>query len=286
MVLGMASADIQVKRVLHRAPEASELVCQEVAPAVVARIEAGLTIPGGRLRWVRAVHANRDGWLGLLAADVQGAPRHAGESDIAVWRLKTRGDPRTGEGAPEAAIATVAAGDARHARDDDTLAAANELTRWMSHFPPLYTIDSRLDLVDAAEACVAPAAPTAPVAPIEPELVCDPVAPAVVARIEARLTVPGTRLRGARAVRSAPYLQLWVVAADLEGVSRCEGDDDIGVWTVRWEDATPPGTPEALASVAAVNRLAAQAGPFPRSAAERRLVAAAVGCADEALGRG
>lgn len=136
-----------------------------------------------------------------------------------------------------------------------------------------------------AQATASAAAALPPTLP-PPELICDPVTPAVVARIEARLREPGTKLRGAQAVRSATKPQLWVVAADLEGVGRYEGDHDIGVWTIRWDDADPPGTLEVPASVAAVNGLAAQAGPFSRSAAEMRIVAAAVACANEALGRG
>lgn len=66
-----------------------------------------------------------------------------------------------------------------------------------------------------------------------------------------------------RAVRSETDPQRWVVAADLEGVGRYVGDDDIGVWAVRWDGAAPPGTPKAPTSVEAVNGLAAQAGPFP-----------------------
>jgi hypothetical protein len=115
---------------------------------------------------------------------------------------------------------------------------------------------------------------------------CQDVQPEVVARIEAALTVPGTTLRGVRAVRSDTDPQRWVVAADLEGVDRYAGDDDIGVWTVRWDGATQPATTEAPASIAAVNWLAWQAGPFRRSTAEWRLVTVAVACANEALGRG
>jgi hypothetical protein len=267
-----------------------------VAPAVVARIEAGLTVPGGRLHGVRAVHAARNRWLGFfatdewyIAAEVQVHARDTDEGNIAVWRLSTRGDPRTGEGAPEAAIATVVSDYARRNVDAGAaFATGNGLAYNVSNFPLGSPMD-RPDLKNAAYACVAPPARTAtapPAPPAPPKLVCHPVESAVVARIEAALTVPGTKLRGVRAARSATDPQSWVVAADLEGVGRYEGDDGIGVWTVRWDGPTPPATPEAPASIAAVNGLAAQAGPFPRSAAERRLVTAAVGCANEALGGG
>jgi hypothetical protein len=280
MVLGMGMTDIRMKRVLHRTPEASELVCHEVAPAVVARIEAGLTAPSEHLRRARAVRSadNPEEWY--IAAEVQGIGYET-DGDIVAWRLTTRGDPRTGEGAPEVAIATVEVppgGYPRNAHDDEAFAETPGIMLYPSNFPHLYTINSRPDLADAAEACLAPPAP---------ELVCHPAESAVVARIEAALTVPETRVRGVRAVRSASDPQRWIVAADLEGVGRYEGDDDIGMWTMRWEGATPPGTPEGPAPVAAVNGLATQAGPFPRSrSAETRLVAAAVGCANEALGRG
>jgi hypothetical protein len=276
--LAMWISDIQVRRVFDRTPEASELVCHEVAPAVVARIAAGLTVPGLRLRGARAVRSAEDAQEWWVAADVQGAGFPA-ERDIAVWRLRTSGDPRTGDGAPEAAIATVAVppgGYPRTARDDDALAAGNSLAYEVSHFPPLVTTDSRPDLQDAAEACTAATLP---------RLLCRPVAPAVVARIEAGLTVPGTVLRGARAVVSDTDPLLWVVAADLEGAGRYVGDNDVGVWAVRLR-GSPPSWDELVKSVTAVNGLAAQAGHFPRSrSTETRLVADAVGCANGALGR-
>lgn len=289
LVLGLFLFDIQVRRVSDHTPEASEVVCHEVAPAVVARIEAGLTVPDARLRGARAVHAVRDGWLGFtaadewfIAADVQDDRLYPGGRDIAVWRLKTRGDPRTGDGAPEAAIATVAVapdGYPRSARDDDALAAGKGLARELSNFPPLDFSDSRPDLQDAAEACTAATLPTLP------RVRCRPVAPAVVAHIEAGLNVSGAGLRGARAVVSDADPLLWVVAADLEGAGRYAGDDDLGVWAVRLR-AAPPSWDELVESVTAVNGLAIQAGRFRLSSAEPRLVTAAVGCTNEALGGG
>jgi hypothetical protein len=130
-----------------RTPEASELVCYEVAPAVVARIEAGLTVPGGRLRGVRAVHSAKDPEEWFLAADVQGVG-YEGERDIAVWRLTTRGDPSTGAGAPEAAIATKDG----LADDEHALTNGNGLAVQVSNFPFGYGID-RPALQAAARAC-------------------------------------------------------------------------------------------------------------------------------------
>jgi hypothetical protein len=161
MVLGMGSADIQMKRVLHRTPEASERLCHEVAPAVVARIEAGLTVPGGRLDGARAVRSadNPEEWY--IGAEVQGDRLGADRRGVAVWRLRTRGDPRTGEGAPEAPIATVAVppgGYPRNADDDEAFAEASAgVLLYPSNFPNLYTIDTRIDLAHVAEACVAEA---------------------------------------------------------------------------------------------------------------------------------
>jgi hypothetical protein len=134
-----------------RTPAASELVCYEVAPAVVARIEAGLAIPGGRLRGVRAVHSAEDPEVWLIAADVQGVG-YEGERDSAVWRLTTRGDPSTGAGAPEAAIATKDG----LADDDHALTTGNGLAVQVSNFPFGYGID-RPDLQAAARACPTPA---------------------------------------------------------------------------------------------------------------------------------
>jgi hypothetical protein len=279
LVIGLWIWDIQVRRVSDRTPEASELVCHEVAPAVVARIAAGLTVPGTGLRGARAVRSAEDAQEWWVAADVQGAG-YPGGRDIAVWRLKTRGDPRTGNGAPEAAIATVAVtpdGYRRIARDDDALATGNGLAYSVSNFPSLATTDDRPDLQDAAEACTA--------ATTLPRVRCRPVAPAVVAHIEAGLKVSGTGVRGARAVVSDVDPLLWVVAADLEGAGRYAGDDDLGVWAVRLR-AAPPSWDELVESVTAFNGLAIQAGRFRLSSAEPRLVTAAVGCANEALGRG
>ena len=130
-----------------RTPAASEVVCYAVAPAVVARIEAGLAIPGGRVRGVRAVHSAKDPQVWFIAADVQGVG-YEGERDIAVWRLTTRGDPSTGAGAPEAAIATKDG----LADDEHALTTGNGLAVQVSTFPFGYGID-RPDLQWAARAC-------------------------------------------------------------------------------------------------------------------------------------
>ena len=130
-----------------RTPAASELVCYEVAPAVVARIEAGLAIPGGRLRGARAVHSAKDPQAWFIAADVQGVG-YEGERDSAVWHLTTRGDPSTGAGAPEAAIATKDG----LADDEHALTTGNGLPVQVSTFPFGYGID-RPDLQWAARAC-------------------------------------------------------------------------------------------------------------------------------------
>ena len=153
-ILGMwvwaFQAEDESRRERERTPEASELVCHEVAPAVVARMEAGLAIPLGRLRGVRAVHSAKDPEVWFIAADVQGVG-YEGERDIAVWRLTTRGDPSTGAGAPEAAIATK---DGLAARDD-VLASKNSLAVQVSNFP--LGFGDRPDLEDAVEACPAAA---------------------------------------------------------------------------------------------------------------------------------
>ena len=118
-----------------------------MAPAVVARIEAGLAIPGGRLRGARAVHSAKDPQAWFIAADVQGVG-YEGERDSAVWRLTTRGDPSTGAGAPEAAIATK---DGR-ADDAHALTPGNGLAVQVSNFPFGYGIDQP-DLQWVARAC-------------------------------------------------------------------------------------------------------------------------------------
>ena len=130
-----------------RTPAASELICYEVAPAVVARIEAGLAIPGGRLRGARAVHSAKDPQAWFIAADVQGVG-YAGGRDSAVWRLTTRGDPSTGAGAPEAAIATK---DGR-ADDAHALTPGNGLAVQVSNFPFGHGIDQP-NLQGVARAC-------------------------------------------------------------------------------------------------------------------------------------
>jgi hypothetical protein len=69
----------------------AELVCHEVDPDVVARIEASLTLPaGGHLRGVRSVNLAVDQSLWFIAADVQGVG-YEGDSDIGVWRIKDHG---------------------------------------------------------------------------------------------------------------------------------------------------------------------------------------------------
>jgi hypothetical protein len=153
MVGGMAYSDWQVNRNNDRTPEASELVCHEVAPAVVARIEAGLTDPGLSLRGVRAVHSAEDPEDWWVGAEVPGIG-HEVDSGVAVWRLKTRGDPRTGEGAPEAAIATAQPDrDTSAGGDEDGLASQNYNASWESNFPGLNAAFDRPDLEDAAIAC-------------------------------------------------------------------------------------------------------------------------------------
>lgn len=286
MVVGMGITDVQMKRVLHRTPEASELVCHEVAPAVVARIEAGLRVRDGHLDGARAVRSAENPQEWYIAAEVQGIGYET-DGDVAVWRLRTRGDPSTGEGSPDAPIATVEVrpgGYPRNAQKDEPFAEVPGILGYPSNFPQLYTIDSRVDLVNATEACLAPQASTPPASSATRQLECRPATPSVVASIEARLTVPGTTVRGMQVVQSDTDPALWVLAADLEGEDRYEGGNDIGVWTVRWAGATPPSTPKAPASVAAVNGLAALAGPFSRSAADSQIVTAAVRCVYEALG--
>jgi hypothetical protein len=149
MVLWSIQEEQETTRVPARTPEASERVCHEVAPAVVARIEAGLKVPGLQLRGVRAVHSAEDSKEWFIAADVQGVG-YEGERDSAVWRLTTSGDPSTGAGAPEAAIAT---------RDgpvgDDALTTENRLAIEVSNFP--LDFGDRLELQNAAEACPIPA---------------------------------------------------------------------------------------------------------------------------------
>lgn len=276
MVLGMAIHSIQEDRRNDRTPEASEVVCHEVAPVVVARIEAGLTVPREYLSDVRAVRSadNPEEWY--IAAEVQAIGRED-YGHIVVWRLRTRGDPRTGDGAPEAPIATVEVppgGDPRNARDDEAFAEVSSILLYPSNFPHLYNVDVRPDLEDAAKACLAPAAP-----------LCEHALPSVVARLEAGLKVPGTRLRGARVARSDTDPALWVVAADLEGEGRYVGDDDIGVWAYRRSSAAPSGT-LAEPEIVAVTGLTAQASHFPRArSVEPHLIMAAVRCAKKAFGR-
>jgi hypothetical protein len=160
MVFGMAYSDWQVNRIQDRnharTPEASELVCHEVAPAVVARIEAGLTDPGLSLRGVRAVHSAEDPQDWWVGAEVRGT-RYETDSGVGVWRLRTRGDPRTADGAPEAAIATAQPDRHTLADDDDALAAASFIAGNESNFPGLHAPFARPDLEDAAKACTAAA---------------------------------------------------------------------------------------------------------------------------------
>lgn len=144
-------AEQETRQERARTPEASELVCYEVAPAVVARIEAGLTVPGGRVRGARAVHSAKDPEVWFIAADVQGVG-YEGERDIAVWRLTTSGDPRSGAGAPAAAIATKDG----LADDEHALTTGNGLAIQVSTFLFGDGID-RPDLQAAVRACPSPA---------------------------------------------------------------------------------------------------------------------------------
>jgi hypothetical protein len=150
MWLWAIQAEQETRRVPARTPAASERVCHAVAPAVVARIEAGLKVPGLQLRGVRAVHSAEDSKEWFIAADVQGVG-YEGERDTAVWRLTTRGDPSTGAGAPEAAIATKDGLPAGY----DALTTENRLAIQVSNFP--LDFGDRLELQDAAEACPTPA---------------------------------------------------------------------------------------------------------------------------------
>lgn len=118
--------------------------------------------------------------------------------------------------------------------------------------------------------------------PTPEPLSCYEVEPEVVAAIEARLTVAGSRLRGVQAVRLSANAAQWTIAAQVDGVVRNEGDDAIGVWIVSGEGGSQLGTPT---SIAAVNGVAAQAGAFTRATTGQHLVAAATRCAEDALGR-
>jgi hypothetical protein len=147
MVLWSIQAEQETTRVPARTPEASERVCYEVAPAVAARIEAGLKVPGLQLRAARAVHSAEDPQEWFIAADVQGVG-YEGERDSVVWRLTTRGDPSTGAGTPEAAIATR---DGLPGGGDGALTTENRLALQVSNFPRDF--GDRLELQHAAEAC-------------------------------------------------------------------------------------------------------------------------------------
>lgn len=80
-------------------------VCHDLAPEVLARIEAGLTVPDIWLRGARAVDSTRDPRDRYVGADVQGV-YFEGDRNIAVWRL-TEGDPSDARAAPAAPIFAV-----------------------------------------------------------------------------------------------------------------------------------------------------------------------------------
>jgi hypothetical protein len=67
---------------------------------------------------------------------------------------------------------------------------------------------------------------------------CEPVPPDVVAGIEEGLTMTGGTLRGAQAVRSGDFEQVWFVAADIQAAG-LEGNSDIAVWAMN--DISAPG---------------------------------------------
>lgn len=86
-------------------PVAPAPVCRDVAPEALARIEAGLTVPGLWLRGARAVDSARDPSARYVGADVQGV-YYEGERNIAVWRI-TEGSPDDAGAARDAPIFAV-----------------------------------------------------------------------------------------------------------------------------------------------------------------------------------
>jgi hypothetical protein len=120
-------------------------------------------------------------------------------------------------------------------------------------------------------------------------LVCRDPPPGVVARIEAGMIWPGygniLRLRGARAVRSILYPDLWVIAADVERidleVDDYAGKEDYTVWHIRMEnpdDASPaPDDP-----ITRSNR-AARGVRYPSNSLADTLDKLAIGCTAAAL---
>lgn len=115
-----------------------------------------------------------------------------------------------------------------------------------------------------------------PPTPVPPP--CMDAPPEIVATIESRLTLPGIRLVDAQAMQAEPHYL--IIAARVDGVDRSVGGDNTGVWTVQAEGSVLSGTPESAVRIGAINRMAAQAGPFTRSAAGRRWAAAAVDCVE------
>jgi hypothetical protein len=116
------------------------------------------------------------------------------------------------------------------------------------------------------------------------ELVCDEVAPEVVARIESKLKIPGGgQLRGARRVHSALNPSIWLVAADVQGAGY-EGDDDIGVWQIAEESTPVTGRVGASSMVFTLNGLAGNVTTFPHPHnQETRNLAGVVNCATAAM---
>ncbi len=75
--------------------------------------------------------------------------------------------------------------------------------------------------------------------------ICQPVPAAVAARIDAAMIHPGTHVREARAARLKEAPGRWLVAADLHGADRYQGERAMGVWLVREEERPPDGTLQA-----------------------------------------
>jgi hypothetical protein len=80
---------------------------------------------------------------------------------------------------------------------------------------------------------------------------CEPVDQALADYISANLE-GGLWIRGAQAVRSPTYVQVYLVAGDIEGPG-WDGDDQIGVWWV------PGGTDAESAQLGAIEALAGNA---------------------------
>ena len=115
-------------------------------------------------------------------------------------------------------------------------------------------------------------------------VICRPLPPEVVARLEASLTIPGGgSLRGAQYVRSMVNPDIWVIAAEVQGVGY-DGDDDLGVWLIDDRGPDGPGRLTASDSIAAVGALAAKVTALPRDTTTHGTNAEARACVSAALG--